>query len=303
MRARIRAAAACLLVWASGIAYAQEIDYAALYKKTAPAVVYVAAFIDETPARSGAGFVVAADGLVLTSRHVVWDEARDRPAGRVLVFLKPERVTGRSQDDLVRRYDAVIFKEDKNQDLALLKLRDAPANLATLAFAPEGSGQVGAPTAAIGHPVGGSRWSLTTGRISGEIADLEGVRGRGAWQMETAINPGNSGGPLLDKDGGVLGVNSVIVRKAPDGTVVEGVAFAVRSEAATAWLKAAQAAFVTASAAPAAAAPTTPVAATPVKAGPAKPGTVFAPSQLEKTKRELEGLEEEMRDEVRRRNP
>lgn len=273
-------------------AAAGEMDYAAVYAAASPSVVYIASFIDESAGKQGSGFFVSND-LVLTNRHVIWDDQQKKAAGRILVFIKPAKVSGRSQDDLVHRYDATLVDQDETLDLALLKIGKLDKEVTPLSFAPQETVKVGIPAAAIGHPAGGTRWSLTTGRISGNMADFDGVAGRNMIQMETALNPGNSGGPLLDAKGQVIGVNTAVQRNTPGGIVLEGLNFALTGEAALSWLKgklpAPKLVAATAEARPL-------TAKTKGKAPEIKTGDVLTPAQLDRMlEEELEAIEDEFK--------
>jgi len=299
-------------------AYAGNMDYADVYEKSSPSVVYIAAFLEGNKSKSGTGFLVTPDGHVMTSRHVIWDDENDKPAKAIAIFLKPERVTGRMSDDLVKRQSATLIKESKKLDLALLKLNTKPAGLKPLPFAKPASAKVGLPTAAIGHPAGGTRWSLTTGQISGQILDFNNVKGFDMIQMETSLNPGNSGGPLLNEHSQVVGVNTLVVREARDGTNLEGLNFALMGSTAYLWLKGNNIAGVDEAAAPAKAnakkpepiaiaEPEPEPKAEPTKEEPpklpqAKAGKVFTPQDIEKVLNEVEEDAEEALRSYRRKH-
>jgi serine protease Do len=91
--------------------------------------------------------------------------------------------------------------------------------------------------AAIGHPEQGGMWTLTTGIVSTVIANLGNVKGKKGFQTDTSINRGNSGGPMLDAAGNIIGVNTLMSRKAADGLAITGVNYAVRSDVAKRWLE------------------------------------------------------------------
>jgi len=213
------------------------INHAAIYKKAAPSVVYIHAFLHEGGAQAGTGSIISRDGRVLTCRHVIWEEVRKSPAMRLLVFIKPEKVTGRSEDDLKLQYDATLVAESEALDLAVLQISNPPADLPVLEIANSDEVEIGAPTVAIGHPEQGVRWTLTTGAVSGAMVDHEGVKGRDVFQMETSINRGNSGGPLLDHAARLIGVNEAMARVGEGGVAITGIQFALKSNSAAAWLK------------------------------------------------------------------
>jgi serine protease Do len=90
---------------------------------------------------------------------------------------------------------------------------------------------------AIGHPEQGGLWTLTTGVISAEVDNFNGVKGKNVFQTETGLNRGNSGGPLLDGEGHMIGINTAIVRVAPDGLPITSISFSLKSSVATQWLR------------------------------------------------------------------
>jgi serine protease Do len=90
---------------------------------------------------------------------------------------------------------------------------------------------------AIGHPEQGGLWTLTTGVISAEVDNFNGVKGKQVFQTETGSNRGNSGGPLLDGEGWMIGVNTAIARMASEGLQITSISFALKSSVATQWLR------------------------------------------------------------------
>jgi serine protease Do len=72
--------------------------------------------------------------------------------------------------------------------------------------------------------------------VSTVIANLGNVKGKKGFQTDTSINRGNSGGPMLDASGHIIGVNTLMSRKAADGLAITGVNYAVRSDVAKLWL-------------------------------------------------------------------
>ena len=200
---------AIALLLAATAAQADEIDYKKLYLSVSPAVVLVYGEAGEVGS-IGTGSVIHKNGLVVTNAHVILDHATGKPYGKLFIFLKPDRVTGQNEVDLKRPFAAQWLSYNASLDLALLFMRDAPANLPVVSIA-EGDVGVGESTAAIGHPEHGAKWSLTTGRIGGEWTDFEGVKGKDVYQMETSVNRGNSGGPLLDGNGNMVGDRKSVV--------------------------------------------------------------------------------------------
>ncbi len=162
------------------------------------------------PVRSeGSGFIVKSQGLVATNLHVV---------------SKARRITVRFHDG--RRMDGRLLGVDERTDVAIIKV-DANG-LPALNFANSDDASVGQFVYAIGVPFG-QEWSFTSGMLSGKgRSRLLGPTSslplfEDYLQTDAVINPGHSGGPLLDSDGRVLGMNTLIAR------AERGLAFAVPS--------------------------------------------------------------------------
>jgi putative serine protease PepD len=145
---------------------------------------------------TGTGFVIDADGSIVTNDHVA------AGGSRVSVRFGAHG----------RRIDARVVGRDPSTDLALLRIdpKRAPS-IATLPLGDSKSVHVGDPAIAIGNPFGLER-SLTLGVVSSTDRQIDapdgGTRIDHVVQTDAAINPGNSGGPLLDGAGRVIGVNS-----------------------------------------------------------------------------------------------
>jgi serine protease Do len=157
----------------------------------------------------GSGFIVRADGLILTNAHVVAD------ADEVLVKLTDRR-----------EFRARVLGSDKLTDIAVLKIdaRDLPA--APLAAAQ--SIRVGEWVLAIGSPYGFAS-TVTAGVISATRRALPGAGSVSFIQTDAAINPGNSGGPLINMRGEVVGINSQIYSRSGG---YQGLSFAIPIEIA-----------------------------------------------------------------------
>ncbi|MFZ0790335.1 MAG: DegQ family serine endoprotease [Chromatiaceae bacterium] len=146
---------------------------------------------DDQQARSlGSGFIVSADGYVLTNSHVV------EGADEIIV---------RTSDR--REFVATLVGTDKRSDIALLKV-DAEG-LPTARIGSAKGLQVGEWVLAIGSPFGFEH-SATAGIVSAMGRSLPSENYIPFIQTDVAINPGNSGGPLFNLDGEVIGVNSQI---------------------------------------------------------------------------------------------
>ncbi|KCZ84368.1 Do family protease [Hyphomonas adhaerens MHS-3] len=155
----------------------------------------------------GSGFVISADGYVVTNNHVIdgADEIEVNFAnGRVL--------------------DAELVGRDRDTDLAVLKVKsDTP--LSYVSFADSDAAEVGDWVIAIGNPFGFGG-SVSAGIISARNRDLNAGRSDDFIQTDAAINRGNSGGPLFNLGGEVVGVNTAII--SPTGGSV-GIGFSVPS--------------------------------------------------------------------------
>lgn len=138
----------------------------------------------------GSGFIVSADGYVITNHHVVKD------AEEIIVRLNDRR-----------EYTAELVGSDERSDIALLKL-DADG-LPALKLGDSSKLKVGEWVLAIGSPFGFD-YSVTAGIISAIGRSLPNENYVPFIQTDVAINPGNSGGPLFNLNGEVIGVNSQI---------------------------------------------------------------------------------------------
>lgn len=207
-----------------------------IYQTVGPGVVLILASDDGRMGSGGTGSIIRADGLVITNAHVVINKETNRPYRRLSLFLKPDRVTGNMDKDLTRRVEAKLVAYDPALDMALLRMENPPADLTVVLLENPEEVAIGDPVVAIGHPETGGLWTLTTGTISAEIENFNGVKGKDIFQTETSLNRGNSGGPLLDGRGAMVGVNTMISRKAADGLTITSINFAVKSSVAKQWL-------------------------------------------------------------------
>ena len=256
-----------------------DFSAAGVYRDASPSVVLILSVVSDTASSTGTGSIVTRDGLVLTNAHVVGDPKTGREYDRILVFLKPDRVSGDVKRDLTRGYRAEVIARDNGLDLALLRMIDPPGDLRAMSFGDSEQIEIGASVAAIGHPGGGGMWTLTTGTISSTRRDGE----RDIFQTDTAINPGNSGGPLLDGDARLIGINTFVRRVNQEGLPLEGLNYSVRSQLAMSWMQnnGVNVAIAPATAAPAMSPATTPPASTtpPAPAAPPASTTRSAPTR------------------------
>jgi serine protease Do len=228
---------ALFVMW-STVATGKELSPREIYEQASPAVVMVMGYADGGRKGSGGtGSIIQSDGLVLTNAHVVIEEQTGKPFARLSVFLKPARVTGESKSDLSRMVRAKVVDYSQPLDLALLKLDGVTEALPVVDMSESGQARIGDRVVAIGHPEQGGLWTLTTGVISAEVDNFNGVKGKQVFQTETGLNRGNSGGPLLDGEGRMIGVNTAIARVASDGLPITSISFSLKSSVATQWLR------------------------------------------------------------------
>jgi serine protease Do len=163
----------------------------------------------------GSGVVISYSGeiLVLTNAHVV-DGA------------KTIRVT--SPDG--HAWDATVVGSDAQIDVAVLRLTGDASSLPTAELGDSSTLEIGDWLIAIGNPIGLS-YTVTLGIASALDRDIEKPSGVGTYQnliqTDAAINPGNSGGPLVNAQGKVVGINTVIARESSTGVAIEGINFAI----------------------------------------------------------------------------
>jgi serine protease Do len=227
-----------LIVAGSTVAFGKDLSPREIYEQASPAVVMVMGYADGGRKGSGGtGSIIQSDGMVLTNAHVVIEEQTGKPFARLSVFLKPARVTGESKSDLSRMVRAKVLAYSQPLDLALLKLDGVTEPLSVVDVSESGRARIGDRVVAIGHPEQGGLWTLTTGVISAEVDNFNGVKGKHVFQTETGLNRGNSGGPLLDGEGHMVGVNTAIARVASDGLAITSISFSLKSSVATQWMR------------------------------------------------------------------
>jgi S1-C subfamily serine protease len=202
-----------------------EVNNVEIYKTANQATVNITTvvyqerwFVGVVPVEgAGSGFLIDADGRILTNNHVV---AGQRPEISVIL---PDR----------SRYEATVVYREPENDLALLKI-SPKKKLPFLRLGDSDALQVGQKVLAIGNPFG-LEGTLTTGIISSlhrSVPSEDGKDMSDMIQTDAAINPGNSGGPLLDSQGNVIGINTMIV-----GAANVGIGFALPVNRAKAMLE------------------------------------------------------------------
>ncbi len=172
--------------------------------------------VTRTAESLGSGFIISADGYVVTNNHVISAGARGAVVESITVTLSDRR-----------EYTAKLVGRDPTSDLALLKIEGA--NLPFVRFGDSSKARVGDWVVAIGNPFG-LGGSVTAGIISA----VHRVTGSGLAndryiQTDASINRGNSGGPMFDLAGNVIGINSQIL--SPTGGNI-GIGFAIPAEEA-----------------------------------------------------------------------
>ncbi|RJG55597.1 Do family serine endopeptidase [Sphingobium terrigena] len=163
----------------------------------------------------GSGFLISADGYIVTNNHVVSAGAEGASVDSITVTLTNKE-----------EYSAKLVGRDPATDLAVLKI-DAKKPLPFVKFGDSSKARVGDWVVAIGNP-----FALSGTVTAGIISALH--RGTGGTydkfiQTDASINQGNSGGPMFDMRGNVIGINSQIL--SPSGGNV-GIGFAIPSEQA-----------------------------------------------------------------------
>ena len=148
------------------------------------------------PFLSGSGFIISADGYVITNAHVVNNAFND--GGIIhIIFENGEK------------YEVDLVNYDEDSDIALLKVKE---NQIQFPFVVWGSTpEIGEKTIAIGSPMNLS-FSATFGNVSALERFLPNAPAFVSFiQTDAAVNPGNSGGPLFNENGEVIGINTIIM--------------------------------------------------------------------------------------------
>lgn len=165
-----------------------------------------------TGAAAGSGFVISADGYIVTNYHVI----------KGATAIKVAFVNGQS-------YDAKLVGGEAENDVAVLKI-DA-AGLTPVKLGDSDSLVVGESVYTIGNPLGELTWSLTDGLVSAKDRSVTTSEGEtmNMIQTNTAINSGNSGGPLFNSYGEVVGITSAKLSSGSSSSSasIEGLGFAI----------------------------------------------------------------------------
>ncbi|HEX9954029.1 MAG TPA: Do family serine endopeptidase [Allosphingosinicella sp.] len=163
----------------------------------------------------GSGFIISADGYVVTNNHVVSPARSGATVDQITVILSDRR-----------EYEAELVGRDAASDLAVLKIKGN--NLPFVRFAQGEPVRVGDWVVAIGNPFG-LGGTVTAGIVSALHRNI----GAGVYdryiQTDASINMGNSGGPMFDLNGNVVGINTALI--SPTGGNV-GIGFAIPADQA-----------------------------------------------------------------------
>lgn len=189
-------------------------DIPSVVAQVEPAVVTVinrsSANFGRTATGSGSGAIISADGYIVTNHHVI-----DGYESLEVIF-----------SDGSQR-PATLIGDDPLMDLALIKVDgNVPAYLS---IGDSDALRQGETVIAIGSPLGEFKNSVTVGVISALNRNVGGDAPEGLIQTDAAINSGNSGGPLLNMNGEIVGINTLVVRGSSMGSTaaVEGLGFAI----------------------------------------------------------------------------
>lgn len=161
------------------------------------------------PRGSGSGFVWDSNGHIVTNYHVIED-------GDIYAVTLPNQEYRRAR----------LVGKEPNKDIAVLRIEGDTTGLTPLEVGTSANLMVGQKAIAIGNPFGFDH-TVTTGIISALGRQMEGAGGvtiRDMIQTDASINPGNSGGPLLNSDGKLIGMNTMIYSRTGTSS---GIGFAV----------------------------------------------------------------------------
>ncbi|WP_165076678.1 MULTISPECIES: DegQ family serine endoprotease [unclassified Desulfovibrio] len=159
----------------------------------------------------GSGFLVSADGYIVTNNHVV--------AEADVIHVTLDERNGKGQ-----HFKATLIGSDEETDLALLKV-ESKNPLPYLVFGNSDDLKVGEWLLAIGNPFGLDH-TVTAGILSAKGRNIRSGPFDNFLQTDASINPGNSGGPLLNMQGQVVGINTAIIASG------QGIGFAIPSNMA-----------------------------------------------------------------------
>jgi serine protease Do len=205
---------------APAYAAATPMDWSSVIKQAVPAVVDISVEtiatrngVQQRERAVGTGFLVNPDGTIVTNRHVIEE------AFRMLVTMSDGS-----------QYEAKLIGAGAVVDIAVLKI-DAGHPLPFLSFADSRKAEIGEPLVVIGNPLGLGT-SVSSGIVSAVHRDLMNTPVDNYIQTDAAINHGNSGGPVLDREGKVLAVATILVTSG-EGQGSQGLGFGIASDLAS----------------------------------------------------------------------
>ena len=196
---------------------AKEFQLNTIYSTSLPSIVIIKVrqtvpgfFQNQERTGQGSGFVWDTEGNIVTNYHVVASAS----------IVDVEFADG-------SQYSASVIGLDPNSDLAIIKVNPNGKILTPLNLGDSTNVKVGNHTIVIGSPFG-QEFSMSSGIVSAIKRTVPSQNARfsipNVIQTDAAINPGNSGGPLMDIDGNVIGINSLIISRSGGN---QGIGFAI----------------------------------------------------------------------------
>lgn len=201
-----------LLLWFGPVAQAQDSEERRIkaIAKARPAVVSIRTYKEKGGKPGiGSGVIIRSDGYILTNHHVI--EGAD--VVRVTLTNKKE-------------YTAQVLHQAPQHDLVILRV--LAKNLPTVPMGSSKAVKLGQSAIAIGDPLGFES-SVTIGTVGGKDRTVEagGVKYESLLQTDAAINPGSSGGALVDLEGRLIGINTLVYTGPKTYKHAQGLGFAI----------------------------------------------------------------------------
>lgn len=165
---------------------------------------------------TGSGFLINSNGTIATNAHVV-DNAE-----RIQVTIN----NGKNK----KTYNAKVLLQDKNNDVALLKINDSVfSKLKNLPYKLVEDSDIGEKVFTIGFPLNsimGNNYKVNNGIVNASTGISDDIR---QYQISIPLQPGNSGGPLFNEDGNIIGITTASLNEKAIGTKIQNVNYAVKS--------------------------------------------------------------------------
>lgn len=197
-------------IWNSNASTDPEKQVIESVKKVKPCVVNIRTrSTGSTKEGGGSGVIITGDGNILTNAHVI------QGANTIEVMLSNGK-----------KYSAFIVRASSDHDLAVIKINTS--GLPVPKLGDSSKLQLGETVLAIGNPLRFS-WTVTRGCISALNRDVKakGIMYRDLIQTDAAINPGSSGGALINLNGEVIGINTLVYTGTPEYSHAQGLSFAI----------------------------------------------------------------------------